>query len=100
MMHLVLPIVFQQFMLALVIGENMFVAQYYGKEDYDNNFRVVRHVLIISGAVAVFFGIGTLFFSESIMRFLTNDRELISIGSKYLKIAGVSYFFLLQLRYI
>lgn len=50
-------------------------------------------MLIISCAVAVFLGVGTQFFSERIMRFLTNDRELISIGSNYLKIAGASYFF-------
>lgn len=85
--------VFNLFMAAFVIGENMFVAQYFGKRDYDNISRIVCHVLGISSVVAILFLIGTLFFSESIMCIFTYERDLISIGSKYLKIVGASYLF-------
>ena len=83
--------VFNLFMTAFIIGENMFVAQYYGKKDYANISRVVNFVLCISCFVAVIFMIGTIFFPENIMRFLTNESELIVMGGEYLRWVGVSY---------
>lgn len=83
--------VFNLFMTAFIIGENMFVAQYYGKKDYDNISSVFSLVLRISCFVAIVFTIGSIFFSDSIMRFLTNEPELIAMGSKYLKNVGISY---------
>lgn len=83
--------VFNLFMAAFIIGENMFVAQYYGKKDYDNISKVFSLVLRISCFVAVFFVIGAMCFPKIIMRFFTNEQELISMGSEYLKYVGISY---------
>ena len=83
--------VFNLFMAAFVIGENMFIAQYYGKSDYTGISKVFSLVLCISGIVAILFLLGTVFFSKSIMHFLTNEPELIMMGSEYLKYVGVSY---------
>ncbi|MBD5532317.1 MAG: MATE family efflux transporter [Lachnospiraceae bacterium] len=83
--------VFNLFMAAFVIGENMFIAQYYGKKDYTGISKVFCLVLYISGIVAALFLLGTIFFSKGIMHFLTNDPELIRMGSEYLKCVGVSY---------
>lgn len=128
MIRLVLPIAFQQFMLALVgasdavmlgklsqnsmsavslasqvtfvlnlfmaayvIGENMFIAQYYGKKDYAGISNVFGLVLSISGMTAGLFLLGTVFFPEGIMGLLTNDPDLIRLGSEYLKYVGISY---------
>lgn len=128
MVRLVLPIAFQQFMLALVsacdavmlgrlsqnamsavslasqvtfvlnlfmtafvLGENMFVAQYYGKKDYVGITHVFGLVLSISSMTAGLFLLGTLLFPEGIMRFLTNAPDLIRLGSEYLKYIGISY---------
>lgn len=85
--------VFSLFMTAFTIGENMFVAQYYGKRDYANISRIFSLVLCISCIVAALFWIGAFAFSQSIMCFLTNESELIALGSEYLKIVGISYFF-------
>lgn len=85
--------VFNLFMAAFVIGENMFAAQYYGKRDYANISNVFSLVLRISCIAAVLFWIGTFVFPGKIMGFLTNEPELILLGSEYLKIVGVSYFF-------
>lgn len=85
--------VFSLFMTAFTIGENMFVAQYYGKKDYANISRIFSLVLCISCIVAALFWIGAFAFSQSIMCFLTNESELIALGSEYLKIVGISYFF-------
>lgn len=84
--------VFNLFMAAFVIGENMFIAQYHGKKDFENVSRIFFLVLKISIFTAVLFWIATFCFSKEIMSFLTNDTELISLGSVYLKTIGISYF--------
>lgn len=83
--------VFNLFMAAFVIGENMFMAQYYGKKDYLSISKVFNLVLCISGIVAILFLLGTVFFSKGIMHFLTNEPELIRLGSEYLRCVGFSY---------
>ena len=83
--------VFNLFMAAFVIGENMFVAQYYGKKDYDNISRVFHLVLWLSCSVAILFVIGAMCFPKTIMLFFTNDHELVTMGSEYLKYVGISY---------
>ena len=85
--------VFNLILTALIIGENMFVAQYYGKKDYDglktSAGLVLRYVLIVSA----FFLIATVFIPETLMRLFTNDTILIEYGIKYLKMIGLSYVF-------
>ena len=121
--RLALPIALQQFMTALVgacdaimlgklsqdamsavslatqvtfvfmAGENMFVAQYYGKGDYTGISQVFSLVTKICGCIAVVFLAGTLFFPEQLMRILTNEETLIVLGSEYLRVIGISYVF-------
>lgn len=83
--------VFNLFMTAFVIGENMFIAQYYGKQDDAGISRVFSLVLGISVTVAVLFLLGAVLFSEGIMHFLTNEPELVAMGSDYLTYVGISY---------
>lgn len=83
--------VFNLFMAAFVIGENMFIAQYYGSQDDDGISGVLSLVLRLSCIVAALFFLSTVFFAENIMHFLTNDPELIGIGSEYLRVVGISF---------
>lgn len=85
--------VFNLFMFAFMAGENMFVAQYYGKGDYKGISRVFSLVTKICGCIAVVFLAGTLFFPEQLMRILTNEETLIVLGSEYLRVIGISYVF-------
>lgn len=85
--------VFHLFMAAFIIGENMFVAQYYGKKEYTNISKTVSLVLRISCLMAIPFLAGSLFFSDKIMCFFTDDADLIIMGSEYLKCVGISYLF-------
>lgn len=85
--------VFNLFMFAFMAGENMFVAQYYGKEDYTGISQVFSLVTKICGCIAVIFLAGTLFFPEQLMRILTNEETLIVLGSEYLRVIGISYVF-------
>ena len=85
--------VFNLFMFAFMAGENMFVAQYYGKGDYTGISQVFSIVTKICGCIAVVFLAGTLFFPEQLMRILTNEETLIVLGSEYLRVIGISYVF-------
>ena len=85
--------VFNLFMFAFMAGENMFVAQYYGKGDYTGVSQVFSLVTKICGCIAVVFLVGTLFFPEQLMRILTNEETLIVLGSEYLRVIGISYVF-------
>ena len=85
--------VFNLFMFAFMAGENMFVAQYYGKGDYTGISQVFSLVTKICGCIAVLFLAGTLFFPEQLMRILTNEETLIVLGSEYLRVIGISYVF-------
>ena len=85
--------VFNLFMFAFMAGENMFVAQYYGKGDYTGISQVFSLVTKICGCIAVVFLAGALFFPEQLMRILTNEETLIVLGSEYLRVIGISYVF-------
>lgn len=85
--------VFNLFMFAFMAGENMFVAQYYGKGDYTGISQVFSLVTKICGCIAVVFLAGTIFFPEQLMRILTNEETLIVLGSEYLRVIGISYVF-------
>ena len=85
--------VFNLFMFAFMAGENMFVAQYYGKGDYTGISQVFSLVTKICGCIAVVFLAGNLFFPEKLMRILTNEETLIVLGSEYLRVIGISYVF-------
>lgn len=85
--------VFNLFMFAFMAGENMFVAQYYGKGDYTGISQVFSLVTKICGCIAVVFLAGALFFPEQLMRILTNEKTLIVLGSEYLRVIGISYVF-------
>lgn len=79
--------VFNLFMAAFMIGENMFVAQYYGKKDYDNISRVFGLVLLFSCSVAILFVIGAMCFPEAILFLFTDEQELVhsmrgAVGSR------------------
>ena len=93
MFRLVLPISFQYFMSALIIGENMFAAQYYGKKDYANISKIFSFVLRISYLTAILFLISSLFFSDKLMYIFTDEEDLIIMGSEYLRYVGISYLF-------
>ena len=85
--------VFNLILTALTIGENMFVAQYYGKKDFGglriSAGLVLTYVLWVSMA---FWGI-TFFAPKILMKLFTNDAILIDYGEKYLRLIGLSYVF-------
>lgn len=85
--------VFNLVMSALVTGENMFIAQYYGKLDYKGVRNSAGYVLKFVMLNCVFFFLITLFAPQFLMRLFTNDTVLITYGCRYLRIVGLSYIF-------
>lgn len=85
--------VYNLILTALTIGENMFVAQYYGDRDFDGVRAAAGLVLKYAMAVSTFFLAATLFMPEILMRLFTNDAALIGYGVRYLRLIGLSYVF-------
>ena len=84
--------VFNLFMAAFIIGENMFVAQYFGKKDFAGISKVCSLVLRTSCITAVIFMVVSILSPQNIMRFFTNEANLIVLGSEYLRWVGASWF--------
>lgn len=69
----------------------MLASQYWGKKDTDSIQAVmgiaIKIALVITGLLAI----GTVCIPQTLMRIYTNDETLISIGTSYLRIVGISY---------
>lgn len=76
---------------AIVCGETILGAQYWGKGDK----KTINDVFFMSlrwvGLVSILFCAACVLFPEYLMMIFTNEPTLISIGAGYLKIAGWSY---------
>jgi putative MATE family efflux protein len=81
------------FLFGVTSGIAIFSAQYWGKRDIENIHKVLGISLIIASAVGAAFSLAAIFFPETILRFYTEDQEVIALASSYLRIVGVSYIF-------
>lgn len=83
--------VYSLFIFGLTAGASILAAQYWGKEDIpsvEQILAILFRTLVGIGAVFTAFA---LFSPELLMRIFTPDRELIAIGSRYLRMVGLSY---------
>lgn len=78
-------------LMAFVSGFGILGAQYWGKGDKQTVNDIFCMTLRCCGVVSVLFFVGCVCFPEYLMRLFTNEEVLISIGVKYLQIAGWSY---------
>ena len=76
---------------AIVSVESILGAQYWGKKDLETVSKIFCLSLKLSVATSFLFFIGCEFFPRQLMLIFTNEKELISLGIDYLKIAGWSY---------
>ncbi len=84
------------FMLALSginAGASVFMAQYWGKRDVKRIKGVLGLDISVGFIATIIFGIGALLFATPIMSILSNDQNVISLGSEYLRIVSISYIF-------
>ncbi len=76
---------------ALVCGVGILGAQYWGKKDIrkmDEIFALSIHEALL---VSVLFFLGCRYFPEKLMLLFAHDKELVSIGAEYLRVASWSY---------
>ncbi|MBQ2898079.1 MAG: MATE family efflux transporter [Clostridia bacterium] len=98
------------FILSLVVfgiasGTSVFVAQFFGKRDYDSLKKPIAYSVVMCVVVSVVFNVLALLFPENCLALFTNDPEVIALGADYLKIAafcypmfGISFCFAVALR--
>ncbi|WP_295092993.1 MATE family efflux transporter [Ruminococcus sp.] len=83
--------VYGLFIMAFVSGCNVLAAQYWGKKDKKTVEEVLAVTMRYSLIVGAVFTFAALIVPCSIMRFFTNDSELIRLGGIYLRTVALSY---------
>jgi putative MATE family efflux protein len=82
------------FLFGVTSGMSIFTAQYWGKGDTENIRKVLGICLTLAVAVAASFSLAATLIPEMLMRFYTEDPQVIELGSSYLRIVGYSYVFM------
>lgn len=82
------------FFCAILIGETILAAQYWGKEDKASVEKVLAIVLKLSTVIALVFFFAALLVPGALMRIFTNEKDLIELGIPYLRIVSWSYLFM------
>ena len=75
-------------------GATVLTAQYWGKKDTRTIEKILGLGLKTGIGVALIFAAGSMFLPEQLMRIFTNEPEVIRQGVPYLKIVGLSFFFM------
>jgi len=84
------------FILSLVVfgitsGTAVYISQYYGKKDYQALKKPVAYALTLCFVISVLFLLIAILIPEKCLMLFTNDKEIIDLGSEYLKIAAFCY---------
>lgn len=79
------------FLAALMIGESILSAQYWGKGDHAAVERVLALTTRYAIAASLCFSIMALVALSMLMRLFTPDEALISLGAQYLRVVSPSY---------
>ena len=79
------------FLMAITGAGAILGAQYFGKGDRGTIRELFSMMLRYCGVLSLVFFAGCELMPEGLMKIFTHDRQLIEIGSAYLRIAGWSY---------
>lgn len=86
------------FLFAIILfgissGSSIFIAQFWGKRDRESIKKILGIAIFSGGIISIIFTLAALLIPEVIMRILINDKEVIALGAKYLRIVCISYIF-------
>ncbi len=81
------------FLFGVTSGMAIFTAQFWGKGDEESIHKVMGISLSVALLVGVLFTSAATLIPETILRFYTEDQEVIALSSGYLRIVGISYLF-------
>ncbi|GAE07996.1 MATE family efflux transporter [Paenibacillus sp. JCM 10914] len=79
------------FYMGLATGASILTAQYWGKRDVRTIQRVLSLACIFSFFISILFFAFSVLNPELLMRFFTNDVELIQYGARFLQALSFSY---------
>jgi len=82
------------FLFGVTSGMAIFTAQYWGQGDVESIRKVLGISLTVALGVGLLFTLAATLIPETILRFYTEDPEVIALGSSYLRIVGFSYMFM------
>jgi len=82
------------FLFGVTSGMAIFTAQFWGKGDEASIRKVLGICLMVATSVGLLFTLAATLIPETVLSFYTEDPEVISIGSSYLRIVGFSYIFM------
>ena len=83
---------YNSFLYGSCSGCAMFMAQYWGKRDYDGFRKILGVLMTITFIVGVFFSALVLMIPERLMLIFNNDQAVVSLGVKYMRAVGPAYF--------
>lgn len=78
----------------LVTGTSVLVSQYWGRKDTVTIEKIMGIAVRISLAVSIVFTLITTFFAGNVMRIFTDSPETVELGTRYLRIIGISFVFI------
>jgi len=79
------------FLFGVTSGMSIFTAQFWGKGETKQIHHVLGICLVVSISVGLLFSLAATLIPETLMKFYTEDPEVIKLGSDYLRIVGLSY---------
>ena len=79
------------FVLGITGGLSILTAQYWGKGDHEVVERLIPRNLLYMLLIGGLFTAATAIAPAAVMRILTNDEQLVSSGSRYLRAVSLSY---------
>lgn len=85
--------IFTLCIMGINAGASVFMSQFWGKKDVKNIKKVLGLDISIGFIVSSIFALGAGIFSYEIMKILSNDINVIELGSNYLKVVAISCIF-------
>lgn len=86
--------IFNLVIFGIVSGSTIYIAQFFGKKDYESMQLPVAYSMFLCFAVSAVFAFLAIAFPEFVMSLFTNDTQTIACGIPYLRIAGITYLML------
>jgi putative MATE family efflux protein len=74
-------------------GIAIFIAQFFGKKDFESIYKLFGLIVIFSFAISSIFFIYGFFWAEHYLRIFSKDEEVIRLGIGFLKVIAISFLF-------
>ena len=82
-------------MFGIYSGGMVYFAQYWGKKDLRNIHRLLGFTLVVGMGLAILFTGLAVFIPKQIIHIFTDDVAVMELGANYLRVAAISYPFMI-----